>query len=69
MSFDPKTLISQLMQQNPNMKNNANAMAMVNAVMNNDEKAGVELANNILNRFGMTREQGIEVAKQMFGLQ
>lgn len=68
MSFDPKTIISQLMQQNPDMRNNANAMAMVNAVMNNDEKAGIELANNILNRFGMTKEQGLEMARQKFGL-
>lgn len=68
MSFDPRAVISQLMQQNPDMKNNANAMAMVNAVMNNDEKAGIELANNILNRFGMTKEQGIEMARQKFGL-
>lgn len=66
--MDPKALVNQLLSQNPNMKQNANAMAMANAILNNDEKAGIELATNILNMHGMSREEGIAFAKRKFGM-
>lgn len=66
--MDPKALVNQLLSQNPNMKQNANAMAMANAILNNDEKAGIELATNILNMHGLSREEGIEFAKRKFNI-
>lgn len=38
------------------------------AIANNDSKAGEALANNILQSMGMTKEEGIARAKQFFNL-
>lgn len=39
---------------------------MINAIQNNDEKAGVALANKILQQAGVSREQGLQQARQYF---
>lgn len=61
-------MIQRAAQQNPNFANNQNAMNMINVIQSGDQKAGEALANNILQSMGMTREQGIELARQKFGL-
>lgn len=68
MNINPQALINMAIQRNPALKNNANASAMINAVLNNDEKTGVELANNLLKTYGVKREDGIEQAKSYFGV-
>lgn len=41
-----------------------NTAAMVDALRNNDAKAGEEIANNLLKTYGMTKEQAMQMAKQ-----
>lgn len=57
-----------LLTQNQFQPTNQNGQEMVSAIRNNDSKRGEELANNILNSYGISKEQGIARAKQYFGL-
>lgn len=66
--MDVKSLISMAISKNPEMKNDANALAMIDAVLNNDEKTGIEIANSILNANNISRNDGINMAKQRFGI-
>lgn len=69
MNFDPKGLVNGLIEKNPNLRNNRNSMAMINAILNNDEAAGTEIANNLLKTYGVTKEDALDMAKKRFGLQ
>lgn len=66
--FNAKQLINELISQNPNIKNNANASEMINCVLNNDSKRGEMLANNLLQTYGVSREDAIKMAKQKFNI-
>lgn len=54
----------QMIQNNPNISNNPQAQEMIRAIQSGDEQAGSQLADNILKSYGMTREQGLNVAMQ-----
>ncbi len=61
-----------IISQNPQIANNTNARVMVDAIRNGDSKTGMEIANNLLNTYGLSREDGIAQAKaglqQMIGM-
>lgn len=42
--------------------------AAINAIMSGDAQAGQQIANNIMQSMGMTKEQMIEQAKKQFNL-
>lgn len=62
-------LAAQMIRNNPNIQQTPFAQAGMNAILNNDAKAGEQLANNILKSVGMTKEQALQIAKQqnLFG--
>lgn len=66
MPFNIQQMLGTLLQNNPQLQQNQNAMQMINALKNNDQKAGEEIANNILKQHGMTREQGMQAVQQFF---
>ena len=53
-----------MIQNNPNIANNPQAQPMIDAIQRGDEQAGVELANNILQTYGLSKEQGLSIAMQ-----
>lgn len=57
-------MAAQMIRNNPNIQQSPFAQAGINAILNNDAKAGEQLANNILQSVGMTKEQAIELAKK-----
>lgn len=63
-------LATQMIQNNPQINQSPFAQAGINAILNNDAKAGEQLANNILQSLGMTKEQALEIAKRqnLFGI-
>lgn len=63
-------LATQMIQNNPQINQSPFAQAGINAILNNDAKAGEQLANNILSSMGMTKEQALEIAKRqnLFGI-
>lgn len=43
------------------------AMSGINAIRNNDSAKGEELANQILQRAGMTKDQAMQIVQQKLG--
>ena len=56
-------MAAQMIRNNPNIQQSPFAQAGMNAILNNDAKAGEQLANNILKSVGMTKEQALNLAK------
>lgn len=54
----------QMIKNNPNIAQNPNSQNMIQAIESGDEKAGIELANNILKTYGVTKEQALSMAFQ-----
>lgn len=57
-------MASQMIRNNPNVQQSPFAQAGINAILNNDAKAGEQLANNILQTVGMTKEQALDLARK-----
>lgn len=51
---------------NPNIANNPQALAYIEVLESGDTKRGEELANNLLETYGMTREDALAQAKAFF---
>lgn len=58
----------QMLMNNPNVANNPQMQAWINAIQNNDAQAGQQIADNICQSYGMTREDAIMQAKRFFNL-
>ena len=59
-------MATQMIRNNPQVNQSPFAQAGINAILNNDARAGEQLANNILHSMGMTKEQALEIAKERF---
>lgn len=57
-------IASQMIRNNPNIQQSPFAQAGTNAILNHDAKAGEQLANNILQSVGMTKEQAMKLARK-----
>lgn len=56
----------QMLQANGVKEENEDTKRMVNAIRTGDEKAGVAIADDILRKAGVSRDQGIQIAMQRF---
>lgn len=52
----------------PTIANNPQMMAYIEVLESGDSKRGEELANNLLNTYGMTRADALAQAKSFFHL-
>lgn len=57
-------IASRMIKNNPNIQQTPLAQAGIYAILNNDIEAGMQLANNILNSMGMTKEEALQIARQ-----
>lgn len=57
-----------MIEKNPNVGNNPMARQMIEVLKSNDAKKGEEIANNLLNTYGVSREDAISQAKKFFGI-
>lgn len=55
-------------QNNPEVRDNPQYKEMIQAIMNNDSKTGIAIANKILQNSGISQGAAIDRAMQMFGL-
>lgn len=58
----------QMIQNNPRIKNNPQAMNMIDVIQRGDSAQGQKIAENLCHTYGMTREQATQQAKQFFKL-
>lgn len=57
-----------LIERNPNISNNPNTQAMIDVLKSGDNARGEQMANNLLQSMGMSREDALSQARGFFGL-
>lgn len=55
-----------MIQSNPNLKNNQMAQELVSCIQSGDNSRGEQLANNLLNTYGISKEDGLSQARNFF---
>lgn len=66
--IDPKVafFMSNQVKRNPQIANSDMGQNFLNILQSGDENAGINLANNILQSYNISREEGLGVAMKMF---
>lgn len=57
-----------IIQRNPQIANNPNAQNLLNVIQSGDQKRGEEIANNLCETYGISREDALQKAKQFFNI-
>ena len=57
-----------MIENNPQVKNNPRMKDMVDVIMSGDQKRGEEIAMNLCNTYGCSREDAINKATNYFNL-
>lgn len=58
--FDMKQMAINLIQKNPAIANSPQGKNFLQILQSGDSKQGEEFANNILNSYGLTKEQAMQ---------
>lgn len=66
MSFNPGQFAINMLNQNPQIANNPRAQELLQVIQNGDSAKGEQIANNLCNTMGVSKEQAIRDAKQFF---
>lgn len=56
-----------MIRNNPQIANNPMAQNMLNVIQSGDNRAGEQLANNLCQTYGISREDALKQAQQFFG--
>lgn len=65
---NPYASMISMLKANPAIADNPQAQAYLQVLESGDSKKGEEIANNLLDSFGMTKDQALEKAKAFFRL-
>lgn len=57
-----------MINKNPAIQNNPQAQELINVIQNNDAARGEQIATNLCDTYGVTKDQAIAQAKKYFGL-
>lgn len=57
-----------LLAQNPNIANNPNAQEFIRVIQNGDSVKGAQIAQNLCDTYGISKEDAIKNAKSFFNL-
>lgn len=68
LPFDPRQMAMNLISQNPNIANNPNAQEFIKVIQNGDSERGQQIADNLCQSYGMTRDEVLKNAKSFFHL-
>lgn len=64
--FNLQAFAMNLLKNNPKIANNPQAQNFIDVIQRGDAEQGEEIANNLLNTFGVSKEEGIQQAKNFF---
>ena len=64
---NPMNFVMNMIRNNPQVSNNPQAQEWLQVIQNGDKARGEEIANNILQSMGMTKEQAMQEASKRFG--
>ena len=57
-----------IIQSNPQIAQNPQAKEFLNVIQSGDEARGSEIANNLCNTYGMSKDEALQNAKKFFNL-
>lgn len=66
--FNVQQLAMVLLQRNPAVANNPRAQELIRVIQSGDEKRGAEIASNLCETYGTTKEEALQQAIKYFGL-
>lgn len=66
--FNARTMAMNMLANNPAIANNPQAMEYIRTIQNGDSKRGQEIANNLCSTYGISKEEVVKRARQMFGM-
>ena len=66
MSFDLRRMAMSMISQNPNIASNPQAQEFVRVIQNGDVKRGQQIADNLCETYGVSREEALQKAKSFF---
>lgn len=58
----------QMLNNSPQLKNNPQAQEMMRVIQENDSVKGQQIAENLCNTYGMSKEEATNQAKRFFGM-
>ena len=64
----PKDFLMNMIQNNPQIANNPQAKEWIKVIQDGDAARGEQIANNLLNSMGMTKDQAKQQISQRFGI-
>lgn len=68
MAIDFRQIALNMIGRSPQIKNNPNAQAYLQVIQDNDSSRGEQIANNICETYGVSKEQAVQMARQFFKL-
>lgn len=57
-----------MLQKNPKLQKNPQAQALVEIIQNGDEERGKQMAENLCNTYGISKDEVLSEAKKRFGI-
>lgn len=67
-NVDFRSLALNLIGRNPRVANNPQAQQMLQVIQNGDSARGQEIATNLCNTYGISKEDAVKQAKNFFGI-
>ena len=67
--LNPINLAMQMLQNNPNIANNPQAQHMLEVIQSGNSEEGQKIANNLLQTYGVSKDDALKQAKGFFNLQ
>lgn len=65
-AINPYAAMVNMIKANPAIADNPQAQSYLDVLESGDSKRGEEIANNLLNSYGMTKEEALKQAKAFF---
>ena len=65
---DIRNMALNLLSQNPSISNNPNAREFINVIRSGDSARGEQIAQNLCNTYGVSKEDAVKNAKSFFNL-
>lgn len=66
-NFDPRQMAMNLLMRNPQIANNPQAQEYLQVIQNGDAERGQQIADNLCQTYGVSRDEAISQAKRFFG--
>lgn len=65
---NPINFAMQMIQNNPNIANNPQAKHMIEVIQSGNAEEGQKIANNLLQSYGVSKDDALQQAKSFFHL-